>query len=162
MTSQTHPHDPLGNVSCRSEGCGAPLVFECRLYCCHMRWPWGSYFVSLESQSLLCKMRVRTVRYPCHEPSWGSAVCLPHCLMRSQHCVNVSDVALTSVAQSVGHHPAKRKATSSIPGQGTFLGRRLVPSSVPYKKQGINAFLSLPRFFPSLSPSLPLSLKIHK
>ena len=36
-------------------------------------------------------------------------------------------VALTSVAQLVGHHPAKGKFTGSIPGQGTWLGCGFCP-----------------------------------
>ena len=32
--------------------------------------------------------------------------------------------ALTSVAPLVGHSPVKQKVTSSIPGQGTYLGCR--------------------------------------
>ena len=61
--------------------------------------------------------------------------------------------ALTGVAQLVGHHCKKQKVNRLIPCQGTHLGYRFGPG------QGVRGD---PCFSPSLSPSLPLSLKINK
>ena len=56
------------------------------------------------------------------------------------------------MAQLVGHHPADQKVTSSIPGRGTCLGCSSVPGwGLQEAPDGC--------FSPSLSPSLPLSLK---
>ena len=64
-------------------------------------------------------------------------------------------LALTDVAQLVGHWPAKQEVTNSIPSQGTCLGCGLVPSQGMYKRKPIN--ISFPNwyFFPPLSPLLP-------
>ena len=66
------------------------------------------------------------------------------------------------MAQTVGCHPTKRKVTGSIPGQGTCLGCGFSPWVRACERQSIDVSLSHPCFFPSLSPSLPLSLKINK
>ena len=59
--------------------------------------------------------------------------------------------ALTSVAQLVEHHPAKRKVTGLIPVQGTC--------GHPLSLVGACVKGNQSMFLPSLSPSLPLTLK---
>ena len=54
---------------------------------------------------------------------------------------------LTSVAQLLGHCPAKQRVTSLIPSQGKCLGYGF-------------GWRTDQCFFPSLSPSHPISLKI--
>ena len=49
---------------------------------------------------------------------------------------------VTSVDQLVGHHSAKQKVTSYIPGGGTSLDVGLVPGWSKYKRQQINVSLS--------------------
>ena len=56
-------------------------------------------------------------------------------------------------------HPVNWKMVGSIPGQGTCLGCRFGPSQGECKRQLIDVSLSHQCFSPSLSPSLPLSLK---
>ena len=56
----------------------------------------------------------------------------------------------------------KVKVAGLIPGQGACLGCEFGPSQGTFKKQLTDVFLSLRCFSPSLSPSLPLSLKIKK
>ena len=62
--------------------------------------------------------------------------------------LKIENAILTHVAQSVGHHPAKLKVSSLVPGWGMYEGQ-------PTKS------LSYQCFSPSSSPSLPLSLKIN-
>ena len=57
-------------------------------------------------------------------------------------------LALTSVAQLVGHCPAEREAAGSIPGQGNMPGLQALTQEATNQC-----------FSPSPSPSLPLSLK---
>ena len=60
-------------------------------------------------------------------------------------------LALTGVAQLVGHCPAKQKVVDLIPSQGTCLGYGFGPQ-VGMHKRGNQCF----------SPSFPLSLKVNK
>ena len=62
---------------------------------------------------------------------------------------------------SVGQHPAKRKAAGSIPGEGTCLGWGFGPW-LGHIRGTTNWCYSHQCFSPSLSPSLTLSLKINK
>ena len=71
-------------------------------------------------------------------------------------------LALTGVAQWVGHCPANQKVASSITSQGTCLSSRPGPWLEACKRQPINVSLAHIYFSPSLSPSFPLSLKINK
>ena len=81
--------------------------------------------------------------------------------------LQIKTPSLPGVAQWIEHQPAKRKVTGSIPSQGTCLGcgpgpqegvceRQLTAVSLAHRRFS----LSLSLF--SLSPSLPLSLKINK
>ena len=70
-------------------------------------------------------------------------------------------LALTGMAQLVGHHSANQRATSSIPGWGTRLGCRSVPGQGAYKKQRTDVSFSHQCFSFSLYPSFLLSLKIN-
>ena len=63
--------------------------------------------------------------------------------------------ALTHVVQFVAHRPAKQKVTGSNPSQGTCLGCGFSPW------MGHIQETADPRFFLSLSLSLPFSLKIN-
>ena len=65
------------------------------------------------------------------------------------------DTALNGVAQLVGHSSTKQKVAIFIPSQGTCLGCRFDPWS-GYLREATDQCFS-----PSLSPSLPLSLKIN-
>ena len=68
------------------------------------------------------------------------------------------DVALVGVAQWIECGPANQKVAGSDPNQGTYLGCRPGPLWGIHERQPhIDVSLSL-----SLSPSLPLSLKINK
>ena len=69
--------------------------------------------------------------------------------------------ALAGVAQWTGNQPANWGVTSSIPSQGTSLGCGPGPHLGTCKKQPINVSL-VHYFFPSLSSSLLLSLKVSK
>ena len=51
-------------------------------------------------------------------------------------------IALTGVAQQIGHHPTDQKFTSLIPSQGTCLSSRPGPLMAAYKRQS-----SLPSTF---------------
>ena len=64
-----------------------------------------------------------------------------------------SDIPLASVAQWIRGWLVNQKITGSIPNQGTCLGCGPGPQVRVCRRQLINV---------SLSPSLPLSLKIHK
>ena len=65
--------------------------------------------------------------------------------------IKIGDVALTGVAQWVGHHPTKQMVAGSIPGQDTCLGC------------GFGAHMrGNQSLFPFLSFSLHLSLKLNK
>ena len=57
------------------------------------------------------------------------------------------------------HWPMHQKVADSIPGQGTCLGVASVPTGVLYRSQLIHVSLLNQCFSPSLSPSLPYSLK---
>ena len=70
--------------------------------------------------------------------------------------------ALTGVAQWVEGHPVNQQAAGSIPSQGTRLGYRPGPQMGACERQPVNVSLAHRCFFPSPSPSLPLSLKISK
>ena len=67
------------------------------------------------------------------------------------------EVALTGVAQWVGHHPTNRKFSGSIPGHSTCLGCGPGPQLVAWEKQLIDVSLAHRSFSPSISPSLPPS-----
>ena len=71
-------------------------------------------------------------------------------------------MALTRVAQLVGHCPAKQKFASLIPVWGTCLSFKYGLLLGPNERQLMDVSLSHQCFFPSLSPSHPLSLKINK
>ena len=62
--------------------------------------------------------------------------------------------ALAGVAQWMEHQPVSQKVTGSVPHQGTCVGFGPGPQLGLYKRQPIG-------FSPSLSLSLPLSLKIN-
>ena len=64
-------------------------------------------------------------------------------------------IALTSVAQWAGCHPAKRKVTNLIPSQGTCLSCGFHPLARHHGRGNQSMFLSL-------SFSLLFSLKINK
>ena len=66
------------------------------------------------------------------------------------------------MAQWIECQPAKWKAAGSIPHQGTCLGCGPGPRLGVCERQPIDVSLSHSCFSPSLSPSLPLSLKINK
>ena len=63
------------------------------------------------------------------------------------------------MAQWTGHHPTN---TGSSPGQSAFLGCRAGLQLRARERQPISVSHSHPCFSPSISPSLPLSLKINK
>ena len=63
------------------------------------------------------------------------------------------------MTQLVGRRPPKQKVTSLIPGQGTFLGCSFGPPLGHVQRQPGDVSLSHQCFSPSLSPSLPTSLK---
>ena len=63
-------------------------------------------------------------------------------------------VALTGVAQLVGHHPARQKAASSIPQWGTCLGCGFSPWRGHIQEAANQCFS------PPLSLSLPLQKQI--
>ena len=62
----------------------------------------------------------------------------------------------------VEHRPAKQKVASLVPGQGTCLGCGPVPDWGTHERQPIVLSLTHEYFSPSLSSSLPPSLKINK
>ena len=70
--------------------------------------------------------------------------------------------ALAGVAQWTEHWPVDPKAASSIPIQGTCLDCRPGRWLEACKRQPTDVSFSHQCFSPSLSPSLPLSLKINK
>ena len=67
--------------------------------------------------------------------------------------------SLAGVAQWIEHWPENQRVAGSIPSQGTCLGCGPGPQLGASEKQLIDVTR---RFSPSLSPSLPLSLKINK
>ena len=76
-----------------------------------------------------------------------------------------SNNSLASVAQLVGRRTANREVESSITSQVTCLSCWLGPQSGCIQEatnQSIKVSLSHQCFFPSLSPSLPLSLEAMK
>ena len=62
------------------------------------------------------------------------------------------ECALTGVAQWAGHHPTKRKVTSSIPAQGTYLG--CGPGPLWGYARGNQLYISVSLPFSRPSPSL--------
>ena len=64
------------------------------------------------------------------------------------------------VAQCVGRCPPNWKVTGAIPSEGTCLGQ--APVEEVYERQPIDVSVSHWCFSFSLSPSLPISLKISK
>ena len=85
----------------------------------------------------------------------------PICTLRLQQKELKLHEPLTSVAQLVGHHPAKQKVSGSIAGQGTCLGCRFSPRGAHAEGNPL-MFLSHINVPLLLSPSVPLSLKINK
>ena len=71
-------------------------------------------------------------------------------------------IALAGVIQWIKHRPGNRKVASSIPSQGTYLGCGRGPQLGVCKRQQMGVSLAHQCSSPSLSPSLPLSLKINK
>ena len=69
---------------------------------------------------------------------------------------------MAGVAQWVERWPVNRKVTGSIPSQGTCLGYRPGPQLRASERQPIDVSLAHQCFSPSLSYSLPLSLKLVK
>ena len=67
--------------------------------------------------------------------------------------------ALAGMAQLVGVPFCAWKVVGSIPSQGTFLGCRFGPSDLMCQRQPINISVSHRCLYPSISPSLPPSLK---
>ena len=67
------------------------------------------------------------------------------------------DIALTGVAQWIECQPASRRVTGSIPTQGTYMPGFRAGSPVGDMREATDGCFS-----PSLSPSLPLSLKVNK
>ena len=80
----------------------------------------------------------------------------------SEHDLKIHTNALASVAQWTECWPVNQKVAGSIPSQGTRLGCGPGPQLGAWERQLIGVFLTHPCFFLSLSPSLPLSLKINK
>ena len=71
--------------------------------------------------------------------------------------IKIDDFSLAGVAQWVECQPANQRVTSSIPSQGTCIGV-WAKSPVGCAWEATTHWC----FSPSLSPSLPLSLKINK
>ena len=71
-------------------------------------------------------------------------------------------MTLVGVAQWIECQPANQEVAGSIPCQGTCMGCGLGPSLGVCERQPADVSLTLQCFSPSLSPSLPLSLKINK
>ena len=69
---------------------------------------------------------------------------------------------MLSVAQWIGCWPVDQKVAGCIPSQGTCLGCGPGPQVGVYERQLIDVSFVHRCFSPSLSPSLPLSLKISK
>ena len=76
--------------------------------------------------------------------------------------IKKSQVALAGVAQWIEHRPVNREAAGLIPSQGTLLGCGPGPLLGLCERQPIDVSLTQGCFSPSLSPSLPLSLKVNK
>ena len=73
-------------------------------------------------------------------------------ILTAEETSELTKITLTGVAQWAEHCPAKEEVTSSIPYQGTCLpGWQVGPQLVACES-----------FSPSLSASLPLSLKLNK
>ena len=71
-------------------------------------------------------------------------------------------MVLTGVSQWFGHHPAFQNVVGMIPGEGTCLSCGPCPWLGVSKRQPIDVSLAHRCVFSSLSPSLPLSLKINE
>ena len=76
--------------------------------------------------------------------------------------VSIRTLALTGVAQWIECQPARQKLAGLIPSQGTCLGCGPDPQLGAWERQLIYVSLTHRCFSPSLSLSLPLSLKIKK
>ena len=74
----------------------------------------------------------------------------------------ICNTTLAGVAEWIERLPVNWKVTGLIPGQGTCPGCRPGPQMGVCKRQPIHVSLTHPCFSPSLSPSLPLSLKTNK
>ena len=70
--------------------------------------------------------------------------------------------ALAGMARWIECWPVNQKVTSLIPSQGTRLGYGPGPQMVVHARQHIDVSLAHLCFSPSLSPSLPLSLKMNE
>ena len=84
------------------------------------------------------------------------------CAFYRFHSETILLPALTGVAQRVGCRPANRQVAGLIPGQGTCVGGGPGPLLGMCERRLMHVSLVHPCFSPSLSPSLPLSLKINK
>ena len=69
--------------------------------------------------------------------------------------VKMTQLALTAVAQLVGHHPTERNVASWIPSQGTHLGCGFGTWSGRVWEETDQCFFLTLIFSPSRSPSLP-------
>ena len=69
---------------------------------------------------------------------------------------------LAGVAQWVESQPVKRKVAGLIPSLGHMPGLWARSPVQANERQPIDVSSTFQCFFPSLSPSLPLSLKINK
>ena len=74
---------------------------------------------------------------------------------------NMVFAALADVSQWIEHQPANWKVAGLIPSQGTCLGFRPGPQLGMCERQTMGVSLTYRCFFPSLSSSLPLSLKVN-
>ena len=77
-------------------------------------------------------------------------------------CERLYHLALPGVAQLVGHHPTKKKSSVQFQVRAHAWIVGLVPSRDTCVRQLMDVFLSYQCFCPSISPSLPLPLKINK
>ena len=76
---------------------------------------------------------------------------------------NKDGIVLVGMAQWIEHWPAKLMVTGSIPSQDTCLGCGPGPQLRACERQPTDVISDIHQCFsPSLSPSLPLSLKINK
>ena len=69
---------------------------------------------------------------------------------------------MADVAWWIELRPANQRVASSIPGQGTCLVCGQGPQLGVCERQPVDVSLTYECFSSSLSPSLPLSLKINK
>ena len=71
-------------------------------------------------------------------------------------------LALAGVAQWIEHRHGNQRVASLIPNQGTCLGWGPGPWLGVCERQPVDVSLTHQCFSSSLSPSLPISLKINK